>query len=156
DRKLLQRGLLLDGLEPEPLRDKGEGFQGPSLQGRVIVLRLLERDQVAQGPGHLVAPALQIAVVTRGGAQEGGQLPRDRRLLGEHNSHGAPPSAKALKSRTGMVLDRARSSSIRLYRSARLPRRRPSRKSARVPESGLPDRPSNRPSEAGSVIPAST
>ena len=87
DRELLAGPLLVDELEPEPLGHEGQRLQRPLLQGRVVVLRLLQGDEVPQGPGHLVAPALEVPVVPLRGAEEGGELAGDRRLLGEHDSH---------------------------------------------------------------------
>src|SRR5262249_23365753 len=92
-RELLARGALLDGLEPELLGYERERRQRPLLQRRVVVLRLLESHEMPQGPGHLVTPALDVAVMARGGAKERSQLSRDGRLLGEHDDHDAPASA---------------------------------------------------------------
>ena len=88
DRELLAGPRVLDQLEPEPLGHEGERVQRPALQGRVIVLRLLEGDQVPQGPGHLVAPALEVALAARVGPEDRGDLPGHGRLLGEYDSHG--------------------------------------------------------------------
>src|SRR5271157_3079706 len=93
DRQLLADPLLVEGLEPEPLGHERQGLQRPLLQGRVVVLWLLEGDQVAQGPGDLVAPALVVTVVPLRGAEAGRQLTGDRRLLGEHDPHATLASA---------------------------------------------------------------
>ncbi len=52
-----------------------------------------EVDQVAQGPGDLVAPALVVTVVPLCGAEEGRQLTGDWWLLGEHDPHATLASA---------------------------------------------------------------
>src|SRR5208337_3910441 len=93
DRQLLAGPLLVEGLEPEPLGHERQGLQRPLLQGRVVILWLLEGDQVAQGPGDLVAPALVVTVMPLRGAEEGRQLTGDRRLLGEHDLHATLASA---------------------------------------------------------------
>jgi hypothetical protein len=59
------------GLEPEPLGHERQGLQRPVLECRVIVLRLHEGNEVAQGLGDLIAPALEVAVVPLRGAEEG-------------------------------------------------------------------------------------
>src|SRR5208337_3287026 len=87
DRQLLGGPLLGEGLEPEPLGHERQGLQRPLLQGRVVVVRLLQGDEVAQSPGDLVAPALVVTVVPLRGAEEGRQFSSDRRLLGEHDPH---------------------------------------------------------------------
>src|SRR5262249_31637038 len=87
NRELLPGALLVAKLEFEAVRDEGERAQRPALQGRVVVLGLLERGEVAECPRHLVALALEVALVTGAGPEEGGEFAGDRRFLGEYDSH---------------------------------------------------------------------
>src|SRR5262249_49140084 len=87
DGELLPGALVLDELESEALGHDGQRLQGPALEGRVVVLRLLQGDEVAEGPGHLVALALEIPIGWGGGAEKGGELRGDGRLLGKDASH---------------------------------------------------------------------
>ena len=93
DRQLLAGPFFGERLESEPLGYERQSLQRPLLQGRVVVLRLLEGDQVAQGPGDLIASALVVTVVPLRGAEEGRQLTGDRRLLGDHDPHATLASA---------------------------------------------------------------
>src|SRR5262249_46034868 len=92
DGELLPGALVLDELESEVLGHDGQRLQGPALERRVVVLRLLQGDEVAEGPGHLVALALEIPLGPRGGVEEGGELAGDRWLLSKDNSHGGTAS----------------------------------------------------------------
>ena len=65
DRKLLAQSRLGDRLEPEPLRNKRKRCQCPLFQRRIVILWLHERDQVPEGPRHLVALSLVVAIATR-------------------------------------------------------------------------------------------
>ena len=76
-RKLPTGPLSAEGFEPEPLGHKRQGRQRLVPQGRVVVLGLLERDQVAQGPRDLIASALVVTVVPLRGAEEGRQFTGD-------------------------------------------------------------------------------
>jgi hypothetical protein len=87
DGELLAGTLLIEKLELEAVRDEGQRGQRPLLQGRVVILGFLERDQVAQRPGHLIALTLEVAVTSGAGPKEGGEFAGDRRFLGEHDSH---------------------------------------------------------------------
>src|SRR5262249_6967163 len=87
--ELLAGALLFDELDPEVLGHNGERFQRPAPERRVVVLGLLEHGEVAQRPGHLVAPALEVTVVTGAGPEEGAEFAGDRRFLCEHDVHGA-------------------------------------------------------------------
>jgi hypothetical protein len=101
DGELLAGALVLDELDLEVLGHDGKRLQRPALERRVVVLRLLQGGEVPQGPGHLVALALEIPIGPGRGAEEGGELTGDRRLLGEHDSHGDPASELSRPDRGG-------------------------------------------------------
>jgi hypothetical protein len=88
DGELPGGALLVDEIEPEPVGDEREGGERPPLEGGVVVLRLLEGDEVAEGPRHLVPLAFEVAFAADGGPEEGSEFAGDRRLLGEDDSHG--------------------------------------------------------------------
>src|SRR5579884_3645048 len=70
------------------LRHEGQGGERPALQGRVVILGLLEGGEVAEGPGNLIAAALEIPLAAGPGLEERSEVTRDRRLLGEDDFHG--------------------------------------------------------------------
>ena len=83
----------------ESCGNERQGFQRPAFQRRVVLARFLERDQVPEGPGHLIAVPLQVAVPARLGAEEIRNLPRDRRLFRQDDFHSScslvAPTARA-------------------------------------------------------------
>ena len=83
---LLVRGVV-DQLDTEAGRDHGQGGEAPVFPALRILVRLLERAEMAKGPGDLVPVSLQISVLTFGGAQYLGDLAGDTRFLGNTNFH---------------------------------------------------------------------
>src|SRR5262249_26235036 len=63
-------------------------LQRPAFERRVVVLRLLQGDEVPEGPGDLVALALEIAIGPRSGSEKGSEFAGNRRLFSEHDFHG--------------------------------------------------------------------
>src|SRR5262249_55586186 len=88
DCKLRPGALFLDNLESKVFRDDGERLERPALERRVIVLRLLQGDEVPEGPGDLVALALEVAIGSRSGSEKGSEFAGNRRLFSEYDFHG--------------------------------------------------------------------
>ena len=87
DVELLLVALVGDELDAETGRYHGQRREAPALPVVAVILRLLEGAEVAEGPGHLVAVALHIAVVRGVGPQHLGNLARYTRLLSNTNYH---------------------------------------------------------------------
>src|SRR5262249_22686403 len=85
DGKLRPGALFLDNLKSKVFRHDGERLQRPALECQVVVLRLLQGDEVPEGPGDLVALALEIAIGPRSGSEIGSEFAGNRRLFCEHD-----------------------------------------------------------------------
>ena len=87
DVELLLVALVGDELDAEARRYHGQRAEAPPLPVVAVVLRLLEGAEVAEGPGHLVAVALHVAVVRGVGPQHLGNLARHTGLLSNADNH---------------------------------------------------------------------
>ena len=87
DLELLVHPAVLDQGELELLRHEGEGVQGPALEGRIIVARLLQGDQMAEGPGDRAAPPLDIPLLLGLDIENLGNVAGHGGLFGNNNFH---------------------------------------------------------------------